>query len=111
MRSAENSYVIHEETTATGENSNLVSRVQSKIIDLIVFERNVDTTANLYVFVQFVKPTQVYFQQDCSTFRTSREFLAMIQNFVEDGVISKDMWPPRWLEFNPRNPSVRRSLP
>jgi hypothetical protein len=58
MRSAENSYVIHEESTATGENSNLLSRVQSKIIDLIAFERTVDTTANLYVFVQ------VYFQQD-----------------------------------------------
>lgn len=39
MRAAENSCVIHEETTACGENSNLVSRVQSKIIDLIASVR------------------------------------------------------------------------
>jgi hypothetical protein len=51
MQAAQNSYVIHEETTASVENSNLVSRAQSKIIDLTVFERTVDATANLYVFV------------------------------------------------------------
>ena len=71
MRSAENSYVTHEEITASGENSNLVSRVQLKIVDIIAFERTVDTTENLYIFVQFVKLTQLYFQQDGSTFRTS----------------------------------------
>ena len=102
--------MIHEETTASGENSNLVSHFQSKIIDLIAFERTVDTTANLYAFVQFVTVTLVYFQQDSSTLRTSRESLAMIQTFVEDRVISKDTWPPRSSDFNPRDLSVCRSL-
>jgi hypothetical protein len=59
MRAAENSCVIHEETTASGENSNLVIRVQSKIIDFIASVRTLDTTANLYISVQFVKLTQV----------------------------------------------------
>jgi len=103
--------VIHEETTASKENLNLVSRVQSKITDLIAFESTVDTTENLYVFVQFVKLTEVYFQRDVTTFRTSRESLAMIQNFVEDQVISKHTWPPRSPDFKPRDLSVCRSLP
>ena len=103
--------MIHEETTASGENTNLVSRVQSRIIDLIASVRTVDTTTNLYIFVQFVKLAQVYFQRDFSTFRTSRESLAMIQNFVKDRVISEDMWPSRLPDFNPRDLYVCRSLP
>jgi len=34
----------------------------------------------------------------------------MIQSFVEDRVISKDMWPSRSLQFNPCDPSVARYL-